>query len=89
MAGEGERREAGDPGADAELLVELADQRFLRRLAGLDLAAGKFPEAGELLAGGALGEQDAAVGVEKRAGGDEQDRPGAFGGLGHVASGPR
>ena len=60
---------------DAELLVELADQRRLRRLAGMHLAAGKFPEAGEMLAGRPLGQQHAAVGVDQRHRRDEDDRP--------------
>jgi uncharacterized protein len=38
-----------DVGADAELLAELASERGLWRLAGLDFAAGKLPEKREIL----------------------------------------
>ena len=64
MAGEGERRQAGNLGLDAEFLVEFADQALLRRLAGLDLAAWKFPQAGKLLALRALRQKHAPVGVD-------------------------
>ena len=40
----------------------------------LDLAAGKFPQAGHGLALRPLGDQHALVGVDQRAGGDEQER---------------
>ncbi len=50
------------------LLVQFADQALLRPLAGLALAAGKFPQAGERLAFGALRDQDALVSIDERAG---------------------
>ena len=59
---------------DAELLGQLADQRAFGGFAGLDLAARKFPLAGEVLARLALGDEDAAVGVDQRRGGDEKRR---------------
>ena len=40
---------------------------IVRPLAGLELAAGKLPEAGQRLAFGALRDQDALVGVNQRA----------------------
>ena len=42
VAGKGQRRETGFADADADFLMQLADQRLFRPLAGLDLAAGKF-----------------------------------------------
>ena len=46
---------------DAQLFGELAIERFARRFAGLELAAGKFPVAGIGFSGGALREQHLAV----------------------------
>jgi len=46
-----------DLGANAELLGELAGERGLGRLAGLDLAAGKLPEKREILILTALREE--------------------------------
>ena len=46
---------------EAQLFGELAVERFPRRLAGLELAAGKFPVARVGLAGGALREQHLPV----------------------------
>ena len=51
--------------------MQFADQRLLRPLAGLDLAAGKFPQARERLAFRALRDQHALVGIDQRAGDDE------------------
>src|SRR5262245_13445983 len=73
VAGEGERREAGFADDDAELLLELADQGRFGALARLDLAAGKFPQARHCFAGGALGEQHAAVRVHEGAGGNQDE----------------
>src|SRR5262245_65724374 len=73
VAGEGERREAGFADDDAELLLELADQGLFGALARLDLAAGKFPQARHRFAGGALGDQHAAVRVNEGAGGDQDE----------------
>jgi hypothetical protein len=38
---------------------------------GFDLAAGEFPQARHRFAGGTLGEQHAAVGIDEGAGGNE------------------
>ena len=54
-------RAAAAPMRDAQFLVQLAPQRLLDRLAGLELAAGKLPVAGVDLALGPRGEQEAAV----------------------------
>src|SRR5690606_37620253 len=54
--------------ADAELLVDLADEGLLRGLARLALAAGEFPAAGQVTAFGATGEEDAAAGVAEDGG---------------------
>jgi hypothetical protein len=50
VRGEDERGQAGLGDLDAQLLVQFADQALLGRLAGLDLAAGKLPQAGQRLA---------------------------------------
>ena len=70
MAREGQRREAGLLHRDPELLAQLADQRLLRSLARLDLAAGKLPQACELLSFGPLGQKDAVVRVDQGDGND-------------------
>ena len=57
---------------DAELLAQFADQRVLRPLAGVDLAAGKLPQALELLALRPLRDQHAAVDVDQRRRDDQE-----------------
>ena len=52
--------------ADAELLVELADQSRLGQLARLDLAAGKFPQARHGAPGRAPLQQHPPFGVDQR-----------------------
>ena len=76
VAGEDEGREARLGDLDPQLFLQLADQALLRRLPGLDLAAGKLPKPGQLLAGGPLADQHPPVGVDQRRGGDQQQ---AFG----------
>ena len=49
VAGKAHRRQTGSGGVDVEFLAKLADQCRLRRFAGLDLATGKFPQAGHFL----------------------------------------
>ncbi|MCY1453699.1 hypothetical protein D9M71_707090 [compost metagenome] len=49
--------------ANAQLLVQLAGQRGFHRLAGLDLAAGKLPQAALMLVFGAPGDQYPAIGT--------------------------
>src|SRR5690606_30601406 len=66
---------ANDPGqrlvyVDAQLLVELARERLLDALSGLELAARELPPSGVGLAGRALAEQDRAVGTNQDADGD-------------------
>jgi len=73
VAGESERLHAGDAGVYAKLLAKFARQRLLRPLAGVDLAAGKLPQAGELLARRPLREQHAAIGVDQRRRDDEEE----------------
>ena len=58
---------------DTQLLAQLALQRMQRRLAFLDLAAGEFPVAGPDFVGGALGEEEGAVGALQDGGGDFDD----------------
>jgi len=57
-----------------ELLVQFAHQRLLGRLTGIYLAAGKLPEASHRLAFGALGDQDATVGIDQSDGSDQDQR---------------
>ena len=59
-----------NPDLDAELFVQLADQRRFGRFVGLDLTARKFPQAGQVAALGAPRQQDAAEGVADDAGND-------------------
>ncbi len=72
MAGEGERRQAGYLGLDADFLLQFAHEALFRRLAGFDLAAGKLPQAGELLAFRPLGQKHASIGVDQRTGGNQE-----------------
>jgi hypothetical protein len=58
---------------NSKLLLQLPDQRILWALARVDLAAGEFPEAGHRFSGRPLRDQDASVGVNERAGGDQDD----------------
>ena len=72
VAGESERREARRLDRDAELLAQFADQRVLRPLAGVDLAAGELPQALELFALRPPGDQHAAVDVDQRRRDDQE-----------------
>jgi hypothetical protein len=74
VTGEGQGCQARFGNRDGELLAQLADDRVLRRLALLDFAAGEFPQAGHGLAVRPLGDEDALVGIDQRAGGDQQQR---------------
>ena len=65
MAGEYEGREAGLVDLDAQLLLQLPDQRRLRPLAGLDLAARELPQTRQLLALRPLRDQHAAVRIDE------------------------
>jgi len=59
-----ETREGADEGdVAAEFFAQLAEEGGLRGLAGLDLAAGKFPLEGKVLVSGSLGDQHATGGV--------------------------
>ena len=48
-----------------ELFTKLADQRFLRPFAWLDLPPGKFPQSGHRFALGTLGQQDPPVHIDQ------------------------
>ncbi|CDX42391.1 hypothetical protein MPLDJ20_50027 [Mesorhizobium plurifarium] len=89
MAGEGERRQARNLRFDAEFLMQFADQALLRRLAGLDLAAWKLPQPGELFTLGTLRQEDAPVGVDQRAGGDQKQALSWWLDLAHAPGGRR
>jgi hypothetical protein len=73
VAREGERREARRADRNAEFLHEFADERLFRPLARLQLAARKLPQARQRASGRALRQQNAAVGVDQRAGDDENE----------------
>ena len=83
VADKSERREIGGRDLDAELLGKLADQRVLRRLAGLDLAAGEFPEPGKRPPLAGAWRSGSALAVEQHAGGDENERRSLSGRCGH------
>src|SRR3546814_18744982 len=78
MGGEGDRGEAALLGVDAEFLMQLAHQRGLGRLAGVNLAAGELPQAGHGTTHRALGEQHSAVDVDQRRRGHQPDRRGGW-----------
>ncbi len=59
---------------NVEFFVEFADQRLLDRFAGFQLAAGKFPQAGEMLARQPLHQQHATALIDEDAGGDLDHR---------------
>jgi hypothetical protein len=73
MAGESQRRQTWFPYANAEFFLQFPDQRFLRPFAGFDLASGEFPKASHRFADRAFGEQDAAVGIDEGASGNENE----------------
>src|SRR5690606_24529672 len=74
MRGEGEGSETALVRVDAQLLVQLSDQRLLRRLVVVHLASGKLPEPGHRLSCRPLGEQDPTVGIDQRHRRNEQER---------------
>ena len=57
---------------DAEFFAEFAREAVLESFTGLKFAAGEFPEAAEVIAGAALGDEELAV-AEDEAGGDVDD----------------
>ena len=69
MAGECQRGQAAFPCVDAQFFLQFADQGLFWGFAGLDLAAGKFPQACHALSFGALGQKDATIHVNKGDGG--------------------
>src|SRR5579883_339496 len=75
---EGEGREAGLARVDAELFLDLADERGFRRLALMHLAAGKFPQSRHRLARRPLRQEHPAVGIDERHRDDEDDGERAF-----------
>ena len=73
VAGEGERREARFVDDDPQLFPEFPHQGVLGPLPRLDLAAGKFPQAGHRPACRPLRDQHAAVRIHEGASGDEDE----------------
>ena len=51
---------------------QLADRQASGVSPGVELAARELPQAGQRLAGGPLRDQDPAVGIDQRAGGDQR-----------------
>lgn len=74
VAGECHRFQIGRIDGQVDLLAQLANQRSLWRFAGFEFSTGKFPKARHCLAGRALGDEDAALGVEQRRGRDNKQR---------------
>ena len=74
VARKGQRRKASVPDDDSHFLQQLSYQRFLGRLAGLHLAAWEFPKARHRFSGGALRNENAAVGIDEGAGCDDKKR---------------
>ena len=64
---------AGRLYADADLFAELAPESRRHRLAGLELASGELPQAGQVDAVGSSGDEHAGALVEQRARDDVQD----------------
>ena len=73
MACERERREAGLADDDSQFLLQLPDQALFRTLMRLDLAAGKFPQAGHRPARRALSDQHAPIGIDESTCSDEDE----------------
>jgi hypothetical protein len=73
MARKRQGREARHVHHNSEFLLELPDQRLLRSLALLDLAAGKFPKTRHGFADGTLRNQNPAIRVDESASGDEDE----------------
>src|ERR1700752_4661824 len=73
VAGESQRCQAGFLHDDTQFLVQFADQCFLRPLAIMNLAAGKFPEARHRFSGRTLRQQDAAISIDQGASYDKKD----------------
>jgi hypothetical protein len=85
VAGENEGGEAGLGHLDAQFLAQFADQGRLGSFAGLDLAAGEFPQTGQLLALGPFGDQHPAVHVDQGDGDDKHGgKDGGRDGFGHA-----
>src|SRR5215470_19191844 len=73
MTREGERRQAVFLDDNAELLLQLADQRRLGRLARFDLAAGEFPQASHGTPGRSLGNEDTPIRIDEGARGNQHE----------------
>ena len=71
MTGKYEGGEARLLDVDTQFFVQFADQGLFGAFACLDLAAGEFPQARQVLTLGALGDQDAAIRIDQRHGDDE------------------
>ena len=84
MGGEGEGGQAVGGDVDAEFLAQFPDEGGFGGFAGVEFAAGEFPQAGHFFALGATSEENAAVAVDQGAGGDEDERLGARGDCGGV-----
>jgi len=71
VARKGERSETGFLDRNAQLLLELANERLFRPFARFHLAAGKLPEPRHRAPNRAFRKQNASVGVDEGAGGNQ------------------
>ena len=65
MAGEGERSQAGLRHINGEFFLQFADQRRFGPLTGFNFAARKFPQASQRFSFRPLGNQHAAIRINK------------------------
>ena len=73
MTGKSQRRQTLLIDDDSQFLLQFTDQTLFRAFSGLDLAAGKLPKTGHRLAFRTLAEEHTSVGVDERAGCDEDE----------------
>ena len=71
MARESQRRQAWFADGNPQFLLQFTNQSVLRAFAGLDLAAGKLPQARHRFAGRALREENAPIDIDEGAGRNE------------------
>ncbi|MDT4853216.1 hypothetical protein FQZ97_874740 [compost metagenome] len=76
VAGKGQRRKTSHLCRNANLFLQLADQRFFRGFTLFNLAAGKLPETGQRLSFWTLGQKHASISIHKRAGRNQHDTAG-------------
>ena len=80
MRGEGKGREAGRGDVDPQFFLQFARERHLGRLAGIDLAAGKFPQSSHGFSRWPLRQEHPAVIVDQGRSSDQDAAHGLRGG---------